>query len=145
MDWFNIQLNLRDKRILLLDIQNDSGLVYTYPQNSFNIDNFLESENNYNNLLISSTNTPNTFITYLDDAFSFRNLKCLSTGGLGLSPQFVYYESTVWLLKRKQKEQIPFFYSLQLLSVFVNVRWVLIQKQEKISINSVSEFFPSAV
>jgi hypothetical protein len=145
MEWSNFKVIAPDTRVSLLELKKLDGTSSLYPQNSYNVDLLLELEEKQCYLLTSSVNSPNTFITSVSASFCFSNIRCLSSGGLGLSFSLNYYESTAWLLKRKQKEQVPFFFSLQTINLFSNVRWVLVQKLESISIPSVTGFFPAAI
>lgn len=145
MEWSNFKVSAPDTRVSLLELKKLDGTSSLYPQNSYNVDLLLELEEKQCYLLTSSVNSPNTFTTSVSVSFCFSNIRCLSSGGLGLSFSLNYYESTVWLLKRKQKEQVPFFFSLQTVNLFSNVRWVLVQKLESISIPSVTGFFPAAI
>lgn len=134
-----------DSRIQLVEAINSKKEVLVYPKSSFTVDSFVEMEGFYGNVLVNSTMTPNTFITYLENNFCMHHLRCTAVGGSGLYHSFFYYESTVWLLKKNQKEQIPFFFSLQTISMFSNIRWVFIQKPSTIKLESTSKFFPAAV
>lgn len=126
-------------------MRDSAGTVLPYPKGSFTVDNLLEAQNIQNSLITSCATTPNTFITYVDDSFCFYNLRCSVRGGVGFTSGFNYYESTIWLLKRNQKEQVPFFFNLQTINIFNNIRWSFVQRTDRILIDSTTDFFPAAV
>jgi NADH:ubiquinone oxidoreductase subunit C len=75
----------------------------------------------------------------------FSMLGVIAKGGVGISSGFFFYESTIWLKKKKQKEQTPFFYNLQTINIFNNIRWVFIDEFTTTQIHSNSSAMPASV
>jgi NADH:ubiquinone oxidoreductase subunit C len=71
--------------------------------------------------------------------------KFISKSVVGASYGFFFYESTVWLFKKKQKKQIPFFYNIQTINIFNNIRWNFIILSNIYYLPSISSGFPAAI
>ena len=144
MDIFAVNAKKVDKRIILNTLEMEDGSFEKYPVGSFPFEHLLMFQTQPFKLITQTTCTQNTFITELTDLSTFKQFKILSKSVTGSAFGFFFYESCIWLAKKKQKDQIPFFYNVQTVNVFNNIRWSFIILSKDYSLPSVSFAFPAA-
>ena len=143
MDFFKSKEVSDNIRITLLTMQLEDGTIEKYPQGSFTFEYLLLLQSNSFQVTTQHTCTPNTFITGID-ASLLPSLSLLSQSSAGLSSGFFFYESTAWLVRRNQRHQIPFYYNVQLINFFNNLRWSFIVLSDVEDLQSLSREFPAS-
>lgn len=144
MDFFYKNKKKLDSRVFLTKFQLKNGNIETLPLGSFPFEFLLPLENLPTNVFSSTCSTPNTFFNEIDQKHLFKISQASKTAKTGFSAGFFFYEQTCWNEKKTQKNETPFFYSLNTVNVFNNVRWVLFFKSENNSILSISKNQPAA-
>lgn len=133
-----------DSRVFLTKFQLKNGNIETLPLGSFPFEFLLPLEWLPANVFSSTYNTPNTFFNEISPKHLLKISQASKTAKTGFSAGFFFYEQTCWNEKKTQKNETPFFYSLNTVNIFNNLRWVLFFKSENNNILSISKNQPAA-
>lgn len=144
MDLFVKHATSKDTRIHFKTMQLSDGTLEVYPQGSFVFDHLLHYQISSTKIVTQTTCTPNTFVSHIQCGMLLSWINLISRGLVGSSSGFFFYESTIWLAKKTQKAQTPFFYNLQTANILCNIRWSFIVRMDTTNVQSTSNSFLAA-